>query len=427
MVGTLGTTSDDPAAFAANYPTWEDVQAANADAGRAAQEAAAVRSLIAGLRQQVDAARAESDRAGNEYYEAQANFDDAEFEAAELQAEADTAQAQADESKQRAGRFAAELSRSGGGDLSAALFGNPDQADALLSRLGNASKIMEQAEGFYAEARRDQQAAQSLSDQAQVARTLRDELRPVAEEAFLRAQAAQRTSEAALTSQQENEVRLELQLQALEGALTVTEAQHQEGERIRIEEERKRREAAEAAARAERERAAAAAAEAERIRREQEAAANVGGGGNAGAAPSVGAPVASGWARPSYGYVSSHYGWCIHPIYGDSRLHAGTGFAAGAGSAVMAVAAGTETFSGWNGNFGNYIVIDHGNGLTSSYAHMLNGSLRVGAGQRVSAGQQIGGVGTTGASTGNHLHFEMRTNGSSFDPYTYSRARGVVL
>ena len=80
-------------------------------------------------------------------------------------------------------------------------------------------------------------------------------------------------------------------------------------------------------------------AEAERIRREQEAAANAGnsgggGGGGAAPAPGAGVPVASGWARPSYGYVSSHYGWRIHPIYGDSRLHSGTDFAAGGGSPI---------------------------------------------------------------------------------------------
>lgn len=436
LVGSIGVTSQDPPAFAATYPSWEDVQAAKANVGRAAQEAASVRGLIAGLQQQVAAAQAEAEQKGTEYFEAQTAFDEADFEANELQAQADAAEAQAAESRQRAGRFVAELSRSGGGDLSASLFGNPEQADALLSRLGFASKITEQAEGIYAEARRDQQAAQSLSDQAQVARTLREELRVVAEQALAEAQAAQQASEAALVAQQENQVRLELQLEALEGTLTVTEAQYQEGERIRIEEERKRREAAEAAVRLERERAAAAAAaaaEAERIRREQEAAANAGnsggggGGGGAAPAPGAGVPVASGWARPSYGYVSSHYGNRIHPIYGDLRLHAGTDFAAGGGTPVFAAGGGTVIFSGWNGNYGYHIVIDHGGGVRSSYSHMQTGSLLVGYGARVAAGQQIGRTGTTGASTGNHLHLEMRVGGGLVDPYQFLRARGVGL
>lgn len=429
LVGSVGVTSQDPPAFAATYPSWEDVQAAKANVGRAAQEAASVRGLIAGLQQQVAAAQAEAEQKGTEYFEAQTAFDEADFEANELQAQADAAEEQAAESRQRAGRFVAELSRSGGGDLSASLFGNPEQADALLSRLGFASKITEQAEGIYAEARRDQQAAQSLSDQAQVARTLREELRVVAEQALAEAQAAQQASEAALAAQQENQVRLELQLEALEGTLTVTEAQYQEGERIRIEEERKAREAAEAAARAERERAAAAAAEAERIRREQEAAANAGNGGGAAPSPGAGAgvPVASGWARPSYGYVSSHYGWRIHPIYGDSRLHSGTDFAAGGGTPIFAIGGGTVTYAGWNGNYGYHIIINHGGGVTSSYSHIQQGGILVGYGAQVSAGQHIARTGTTGASTGNHLHLEIRQGGGTVDPYQFLRARGVGL
>ncbi|WAB84308.1 peptidoglycan DD-metalloendopeptidase family protein [Microcella daejeonensis] len=427
LVGSIGITSEQSPASAATYPTWEDVQEAKADVGRAAQEAASVRSLIAGLQQQVAAAQAEAEKKGTEYFEAQTAFDEADFEANELQAQADAAQVTADDSRQRAGRFIAELSRSGGGDLSASLFGNPDQAEGLLSRLGYASKITEQADGIYAEARRDQQAAQSLSDQAQVARTLREELRVVAEQALAEAQAAQQAAEAALVAQQENQVRLELQLEALEGALTVTEAQYQEGERIRIEEERKAREAAEAAARAERERAAAAA-EAERIRREQEAAANAGnGGGGGGGGTGAGVPVSSGWARPSYGYVSSHFGNRIHPIYGDLRLHAGTDFAAGGGTPIFAVGGGTVTFAGWNGNYGYHIIINHGGGVTSSYSHIQQGGILVGYGAQVSAGQHIARTGTTGASTGPHLHLEMREGGGLVDPYQFLRARGVGL
>ena len=156
LVSTVGVASAERPAHAVTYPSWDDVQAAKADVGRAAQEAASVRALIVGLQERVVEAQAEAERTGNEYYEAQLAFDEADYEASELQAQADAAQLEADESKQRAGRFIAELARAGGGDLSASLFGNPEQAEALLSRLGYASKITEQAEGIYAEARRDQ-------------------------------------------------------------------------------------------------------------------------------------------------------------------------------------------------------------------------------------------------------------------------------
>ena len=85
------------------------------------------------------------------------------------------------------------------------------------------------------------------------------------------------------------------------------------------------------------------------------------------------------------------------------------------------------TYSGWNGGYGNYIRIDHGGGVTTAYGHIVNGGLLVSMGQEVSVGQNIARVGTTGSSTGCHLHYEVRNNGVTTDPVSYMRNEGIGL
>lgn len=132
-----------------------------------------------------------------------------------------------------------------------------------------------------------------------------------------------------------------------------------------------------------------------------------------------------GFAWPYGGsyYISSGYGYRIHPIYGYSKLHTGidiTGSGA-YGKPIFAIADGTVILSSYNGGYGNCIMVDHGkyngNSIVSLYAHCA--SLYVGVGNTVKKGQQIGTVGSTGASTGPHLHFEIRVNGSTTDPLSF--------
>lgn len=125
---------------------------------------------------------------------------------------------------------------------------------------------------------------------------------------------------------------------------------------------------------------------------------------------------------PSYcTYVSSPYGYRIHPIYGTYKFHGGVDIAASYGTAIWAADGGTIIVSsdGWNGGYGNYIIIDHGNGVQTRYAHMSSRAVSVGA--HVSKGQVIGYVGSTGASTGAHIHFEVWNNGSRVNPMSYFR------
>ena len=122
---------------------------------------------------------------------------------------------------------------------------------------------------------------------------------------------------------------------------------------------------------------------------------------------------------PSYcTYITSRQGPRTHPITGEYRNHGGTDIGASYGSAIYAADSGTVVRSadGWNGGWGNCVMIDHGNGMQTLYAHMSSRAVSVG--QTVSRGQTIGYVGSTGMSTGAHLHFEMYINGSRIDPQT---------
>lgn len=134
----------------------------------------------------------------------------------------------------------------------------------------------------------------------------------------------------------------------------------------------------------------------------------------------TGSPVGTGnlvW--PSYcTYITSRQGPRVHPVTGEYKNHGGTDIAASYGSAIYAADSGTVVRSadGWNGGWGNYVMINHGNGMQTLYAHMSSRAVSVG--QTVSRGQTIGYVGSTGMSTGPHLHFEMYINGSRVDPQT---------
>jgi murein DD-endopeptidase MepM/ murein hydrolase activator NlpD len=123
------------------------------------------------------------------------------------------------------------------------------------------------------------------------------------------------------------------------------------------------------------------------------------------------------WPVPSYTRVSSEYGYRIHPIYNTKKLHAGLDIAAPYGSSVLAAEAGTVTTATYSSGYGNYVIISHGNGIATLYGH--NSSLLVKAGDKVTRGQVIAKVGSTGASTGNHCHFEVRVNGSTTNPRAY--------
>ena len=125
------------------------------------------------------------------------------------------------------------------------------------------------------------------------------------------------------------------------------------------------------------------------------------------------------WPVPGWSRVSSDYGWRVCPFHGN-EFHTGIDIPAGYGEAVVAAASGTVISACYQGSYGNAVLISHGGGLYTLYAH--NSSLIVYAGQKVSKGQQIARIGSTGSSTGNHLHFEVRNGasyGSDVSPWGY--------
>lgn len=123
------------------------------------------------------------------------------------------------------------------------------------------------------------------------------------------------------------------------------------------------------------------------------------------------------WPCPSYTYISSDYGYREHPIYGTTIFHSGIDMAADSGAAILAAADGTVVAASYESTMGNYIMINHGSGLYTIYMHAS--ALYVSTGQTVSAGDTIAAVGSTGNSTGPHLHFSVRLNGSYVNPWSY--------
>lgn len=132
------------------------------------------------------------------------------------------------------------------------------------------------------------------------------------------------------------------------------------------------------------------------------------------------------WPTPGFYRVSSSFGYRIHPILGTRKLHTGIDIGRNLspaksidGAAIVAAAAGKVVSAGYRSGYGYTVILDHGNGLTTLYAHQRAGGIKVSAGQKVKKGQRIGTVGSTGYSTGPHLHYEVRINANPVNPMKY--------
>ena len=397
--GTITGWAGQPA-YAADYPSWDDVKAARANVADQQAQIKVIEDLLTQLQADADAKDAEAQAAGTAYQQADQAFQEAAFKAGELQDQADTANATAEQSRQQAGQMAAQVARQGGGDLSANLFVNAGDADELLSKLGYASKLTEQSEGLYAKALQEKQTAQAATDQANVATKIREELRAEADAARIAAQAAFDAAQAALADQQTHQADLQAQLAVLQSTAEVTEADYAEGQRVAEE--------------------AAAKAKADALAAQQ---AQYGSSSTIAA----GKITASGWAWPAAGILLDGFGYRWHPVYHEYLFHDGQDVAAAAGTPIYAAASGRVVYSGWYGGYGNFIQIDHGNGISTAYGHIQPGGLLVKSGDQVVVGQLIGRVGTTGTSTGNHLHFEVRQNNVAIDPVAFMRGKGVSI
>jgi len=122
------------------------------------------------------------------------------------------------------------------------------------------------------------------------------------------------------------------------------------------------------------------------------------------------------WPIPVNGPIG-HFGMRKHPIFGDVRMHTGIDIDAKMGAPIMAAGDGFVGFVGQLGGYGNLVILSHGNGITTFYAHMSR--FGCSKGQQVKKGQVIGYIGSTGWSTGPHLHFEYRVNDKPMNPLSY--------
>lgn len=375
-----------------DYPTWAEVKAARKSEAKTKAQITAIRKLLAQLASDLKAAQADEIAKGEAYEKAQDAYDNQVQITDALVTQADAAGSAADDAKKLATRLLAMLARSGGEDVVARLLAHADDSDGLLSRLETMDRLSQQSEQVYSDALQLRNTADSLSDQAKIAKKKRDQLKDIAEGALDAARQATAAADAAVTEQEDHKADLAAQLSVLTEKREATEKDYHAGVVAR-EKARKAREAAERAA----------------------AAAN--GGVNS-----------QGWALPSHGYISSGYGMRYHPIYHYWLLHSGTDIAGqGCGAPIHAAHSGTVTYAGWNGTLGNFVQINHGDGSASGYGHIVSGGILVRYGQHVYAGQTIARVGTTGASTGCHLHFIIRVNGNLTNPVPFMRRHGIYL
>jgi len=409
VTGTIVGQAAAPA-YAVDYPSWGDVQAARNSVAAKQAEIARLDAALAALASQVTAADELAKQKGVEFQVAQQNHDDAAFKLTTLQEQAKAAQKKADDSKQKAATLVAQLARAGGGnDVSSTIFFSGKHSKKMLSELGLATLVKNQSAGIYEKAVQDQNTAQSMSAQADVAEKALKGLAEDAEKAMAAANEASEKAQAALAEQQANKGRLEAQRASLVSNVAVTEASYNAGvkERARIKAEQDRQAAL-----------AAAAAAATRP--------PASGGGGGSAVPG-GAVSGSGWAKPSVGHVIDAYGMRTNPVTGKYTLHAGADLNAPCNAAIYAANTGVVTQASWSGGYGNFVSVRSGDGVTTGYGHIVNGGTLVHVGQSVTAGQQIAKVGTTGNSTGCHLHFETRPGGVAVDPVPFMAARGINI
>jgi murein DD-endopeptidase MepM/ murein hydrolase activator NlpD len=424
LAGLVGTVVvDAPTAQAVTYPTWDEVKNARGKESAKQGQITEIKGIISDLDAKVEAAQAKAKELGDVFYEAQNVSQKKAEEEQKLRAKADEHAKVAEQSAAQAGQFAAQMARSGGADVTTSVLTKGDDARDLLYDLGALSKLSEQAERVQAAAAVDAGVTRSLEAQADRAAGELERLAAKAEARMQEAQAASDAVQTAYDEQQSNKARLDAQLATLVSGRVRTEAEFAKGERVRKAAEAKA--AREAEARAARELAAAAAA------------ANAGGGSSgggggsgssgSGSGGSAGSGGGQGWVRPASGYVISPYGYRVHPIYGTVIKHDGTDLASGCSTPIVAASAGTVDYVGWYGGYGNYVRINHGNGVQTAYGHIVNGGFRVSTGQQVSAGQLIALVGSTGQSTGCHSHIEVHINGATTDPVPFMSARGVAF
>jgi murein DD-endopeptidase MepM/ murein hydrolase activator NlpD len=388
----VAATSGITAASADDYPTYQEVLDAREDVSAAKALKKRIQSRIDGLQAEVSRTAAIAEKAGETAQEADQDYQEQALEYQELSTQASDASASADAASRQAAELISRMYRDGDGDLTLTLLANAAEAGDLLDSYGMASKLTEQAQTLYADAVQKSNTAQKLSDQADVAAGILEQYKKKADAALAVASQAADAASGALAEQEVRVAELQAQLAVLESTVSTTEKEYQKG----VEERRRIAEAARRTA--------------------------IGGTG----AQDPG-EIVNGWTNPAFGRITSSFGWRVNPLGSGRVYHLGTDIGAGCGAAEFAAHAGTVEYAGWNGIYGNYIRINVGGGITIEYGHIVAGGILVGQGDHVEPGDLIARVGSTGGSTGCHLHYGVRIDGLVTDPVAFMSARGVSL
>ena len=376
---TASVSSAPTVAFAADYPSWAAVQAAKASAAAKQAEVNQIQALINQLDAQVVATQADAKTKGDAYGTAQDAYYAAAIQQQALQKQADAAKALSKKSQAQAGQLAAQLARSGSTGFQLNLFLNGKNASKVLDGIGDGGRVSARADGIYKKALQDQKTAQSLTDQANVAKGILNNLKIVAQKAYDVAKAAADAAAAALDAQTAHKAELQAQLAALTTNANMTQAAYIAGVK-----------------------------------------AEFGADGSTEISD-------SGWARPSVGHITSGFGMRVNPVDGGYRLHNGTDLAAGCNVNIYAAHAGTVTYAGWYGGLGEFVQIQNDGTYATGYGHIASGKILVHDGQSVAPGQLIAKTGDTGEATGCHLHFMVIVHGTPVNAVPFMRGEGITL
>ena len=355
------------------------MQAAKASAAAKQAQINQLQALIAQLDAQVASTQADAKVKGDAYGTAQDAYYSAAIAEKALETQADAAKALAKKSQAQAGQLAAQLARSGTSGFQLNLFLNGKDASKVLDGIGNGGRVSARADGIYKKAITDQKTAQSLTDQANVAKAILNNLKIVAQQAYEVAQKAADAAAAALDAQNAHKAELQAQLVSLTTNANMTQAAYIAGVKAQF-----------------------------------------GADGQTEIAQ-------SGWARPTIGHITSGFGMRFNPVDGGYRLHTGTDLADGCNVNIYAAHAGTVTYAGYYGGLGEYVQIQVDGTYATAYGHIAVGKILVHDGEQVEVGQRIAQTGATGEATGCHLHYMVIVHGSPIDPVPFMRGEGIVL
>lgn len=423
----------------------DDLHDTSADLVKAYEKLKKTRSKLPAARTKAKEAQEAKETAQGEYDDAVAAYDVAKANEDKAEKELRSTSTKITKARQAVAGFAGQVyQRQGTGTMSVAV-GNEDPSD-FIDKMIMAESAGE-SQGTALEDLSTNRAnlvstgdrLKALRSKTKKAKEAKETTLSAAKQASTDADAAQsdlegleedQTSQAAtLRSEKKKDQKKVDSLEAESDKLTEILEERARKARIREAEIRKAREAQEQREAEARKRAAEERKKAnEKAREKAPSSGSSGGSDNGSAAPSAepaepadpnpAPPASSGvLSAPSSGPVSSEFGLRFHPIHQTHRLHAGRDYAANCGSPVYAAADGRVVAAHVAGGYGNQLVVDHGvkrgSSLATTYNHLESFAVRSGS---VSQGQVIGYVGTTGTSTGCHLHFETRENGTTVDP-----------